>query len=305
MSRRPWSAVCPAIGTAAACSKVRFAGIGTMLAPADVLGERTRPRAEHRVAGLMCVTFAPTASTTPATSMPRIGRLRRAEALAQAGEVRLAAHHVPVVGVDRGRANAHQHAVLGRAPACRPPRSSHDIGRAVSVADDCFHRSLSYGVRLMRTRTSYSVRLSRPASRSRRWLAAEARDEARVPLSRDRVLALPSTWPTRPASSRSPCAGCAGAGRRGDVALLLRRQQGRHPRRHRRRGRGRDRAAAAGRRLEAGPSQDGDLRATMSSSAIRGRPAWCCRARASARPGCGTWTAILGTPAGGRVLRRA
>ena len=96
-----------------------------------------------------------------------------------------------------------------------------------------------------------------------------ATDEPRVPLSRDRVL--------RAAIGLADEAGIeslsmrklgAGARRRGDVAVQPRRQQGRHPERHRRHRRERDRAAATRSRLEGGPPDDGASRPTTSSSDI-------------------------------------
>ena len=105
------------------------------------------------------------------------------------------------------------------------------------------------------------------------------REDARVPLSRERVLdaAIGLADDERDRVAHHAPAR-AGARRRGDVAVLLRRQQGRDPERHRRRGRRRERAAVARGRVEgrrfAGPRSP----PTRSSCGTRGRPAWCCRA---------------------------
>ena len=74
LSRSPWRAVIAAIGTAAACSNVMFAGFGaiaffteTYSANAPVLPPKTSSP------GLKSVRLAPTASTIPAKSAPTLG----------------------------------------------------------------------------------------------------------------------------------------------------------------------------------------------------------------------------------------
>src|ERR1035437_7468174 len=74
-SRRPWRAVRAAIGRAAACSKPMLVGLGAT-APADTATRSARPPSptvpKTSSPTWKPVTFAPTASTTPATSEPRI-----------------------------------------------------------------------------------------------------------------------------------------------------------------------------------------------------------------------------------------
>ena len=121
------------------------------------------------------------------------------------------------------------------------------------------------------------------------------KESVRVPLSRDRVL--------RAAMDLADEAGIESLtmrrlaqelGCRGDVALLLRRQQGRHPERHRRRRGWRDRAPVAGDDWK--PASAGwRSPPTRSSCATPGRPAWCCRPRESATPRLRYMDAILGT----------
>ena len=71
-SRIPRIAVVAAIGTAAACSKVRLAGLGTTLSAAAHAYSANAPRANPSTASpaRSCRTFAPAVSTTPATSIP-------------------------------------------------------------------------------------------------------------------------------------------------------------------------------------------------------------------------------------------
>ena len=76
LSRRAWSAVTPASGIAAACSNVRPAGFAarTFFGPAHTYSASAPAFAPNTSSpGWNAVTFSPTASTTPATSIPRIG----------------------------------------------------------------------------------------------------------------------------------------------------------------------------------------------------------------------------------------
>ena len=74
----PWSrtarrAVVPDTGSAAACGKVRLAGFGTSLSGPVTASSANEPSAVPITSspGSTSVTFAPTASTVPATSHPR------------------------------------------------------------------------------------------------------------------------------------------------------------------------------------------------------------------------------------------
>ena len=110
----PCSAVIAAIGTAAACSNVRFGRFvhDTVLAHADVLGEgaplcRRRPR---RPAGT-AVTSLPTASTVPAKSTPStwLFGLRSPACRRTRYGVPVS---VPVERIDGSRVNADEDAVV-------------------------------------------------------------------------------------------------------------------------------------------------------------------------------------------------
>ena len=61
----------PAVGTAAACSKVRLAGIRTMFRPLTYSANAPDREPNTRSPTSMWVTLAPIASTSPATSTPR------------------------------------------------------------------------------------------------------------------------------------------------------------------------------------------------------------------------------------------
>ena len=73
-SRSAWRAVIPAMGTAAACSKLRAAGFVTRLVSAVAAYSAKAPWHHPKTSSPAwnCVTAAPTASTTPATSEPRM-----------------------------------------------------------------------------------------------------------------------------------------------------------------------------------------------------------------------------------------
>ena len=76
-SRRAWSAVVPEMPTAAACSKLRFAGFGASLASGARAYSANVPVPTPKTSspGWNRVTSLPTASTTPATSIPGTGFL--------------------------------------------------------------------------------------------------------------------------------------------------------------------------------------------------------------------------------------
>src|SRR5215210_2418746 len=73
-SRRPLRAVMPEIGTAAACSKLRFAGFGAKRsALAHAYSAKDPSHVPYtRSPSLSWVTFLPADSTVPAASLPRI-----------------------------------------------------------------------------------------------------------------------------------------------------------------------------------------------------------------------------------------
>ncbi len=74
-SRRPWSAVHPASGIAAACSKVRLAGFRTKWSSRAQAYSASAPWHQPNTAspGWSAVTSVPIASTSPATSVPEMG----------------------------------------------------------------------------------------------------------------------------------------------------------------------------------------------------------------------------------------
>ena len=76
-SRRPCRAVKPEMATTAACSKVRFAGLGASLfsGARAYSAYEPLPMPNTSSPGWNLVTSLPTASTTPATSVPGTGFL--------------------------------------------------------------------------------------------------------------------------------------------------------------------------------------------------------------------------------------
>jgi hypothetical protein len=74
LSRSPCRAVSPATGTAAACSNDRLAGLGTSASAATAAYSAKAPPPAPNTSSptLRRVTLPPTASTTPARSMPSL-----------------------------------------------------------------------------------------------------------------------------------------------------------------------------------------------------------------------------------------
>ena len=138
-SRIPRSAVAPAIGTAAACSKVRLTGLGTTLSAsrARVLGERALAEAEHLVAGpqpahVRADRLHPSGRVDPGHPGLRLGQPHFSH---QPRDERVAAHDVPVVRVERGGVHPNQHVVgadLGQVGVHQP----EDVRRAEPLLHD-------------------------------------------------------------------------------------------------------------------------------------------------------------------------
>ena len=76
-SRTPWRAANPEIGTTAACSKLRAAGLAAKWSSEAQAYSAKEPSHQPNTSspGRNRVTWAPTASTRPATSMPSTGTL--------------------------------------------------------------------------------------------------------------------------------------------------------------------------------------------------------------------------------------
>jgi len=92
LSRSPCNAVSPAIGTAAAWSKLTLSGFRTNLASeAQAYSAKAPLQAPNTASpGLNCVTVPPTAATSPATSTP--GRwlfMRQSSGLTEAARTRM------------------------------------------------------------------------------------------------------------------------------------------------------------------------------------------------------------------------
>ena len=112
----PISAVLPASGIAAACSKLRLAGLRSTTSVRAHTYSAKAPSASPYTSspGWSVVTPGPTASTTPAKSRPpNLGR-RAPQAHRHPHHVRVAAHQVPVVRVHRGGPDPDQHLAGGR-----------------------------------------------------------------------------------------------------------------------------------------------------------------------------------------------
>ena len=128
------------IGTAAACSKVRFVGFGAILSCRAVAYSANDPLQVPKISspGANRVTPVPTASTVPAKSLPPDPNLRLAEPVHQAEHVRKARHDVPVADEEARGADADEHLALGRRGPIEVLEMER-LGRAVRVLDDCSH----------------------------------------------------------------------------------------------------------------------------------------------------------------------
>src|SRR5512132_3803245 len=75
VSRTAWRAANPEIGTAAACSKVRLAGLGASWLLGTEAYSANEPSHQPKTSSpdWACVTLLPTASMCPATSKPGTG----------------------------------------------------------------------------------------------------------------------------------------------------------------------------------------------------------------------------------------
>jgi hypothetical protein len=118
---------------------VRFTRLRHEVLAADVFGEGAEARAIHLVAGREVGHVRANGFDDPGHVEAQDVVLRPAQALAQAGEVRLASEHVPVEGVDRRRTNPHEHTAIGDARLF-DLLDLEEIGWATPVADDRLHR---------------------------------------------------------------------------------------------------------------------------------------------------------------------
>ena len=141
-SRIPRRAVVAAMGSAAACSNVRLAGFGATLSSAAHAYSAKAPRTKPNTSSPGCspCTFAPTASTTPAASLPTTGIFGLVSPIpmsrATYGSPR---SDVPVGRVEGGGVHPDQHVVgsdLGQVDVHQPQR----VRRPEPFLDDRLHR---------------------------------------------------------------------------------------------------------------------------------------------------------------------
>ena len=131
------------MATAAACSRVRFVGLGASLSSRArrVLGERALADAEHLIAG-------PETGHVLADRLHHPGHvhawnriLGRSKTKArEAYQVRQAHHEMPDAPIHAGRVHANQHLVVADLGPADVPEFQ-DVGWTVLVLDDRFHRS--------------------------------------------------------------------------------------------------------------------------------------------------------------------
>jgi hypothetical protein len=134
------------MATTAACSKVRFAGLGASLFwGARVLGEGALAGAEHLVAGLEPGHVVADRLHHAGHVRTWNGGLGRAEPKArEAYRVRQARHDVPDAPVHASRMHSYQHLVVGYLGLVDVPELEN-IRRTVGVLDDRLHGFSSLG----------------------------------------------------------------------------------------------------------------------------------------------------------------
>ena len=139
-SRTACSAVSAEIGTAAACSKERFAGLRRELARlgASVLGERALARAVDLVAGREGGHLRADGLDGSCHAAPRVRGLGRAEPEARdADRVGQAGHHVPRAAIHAGRVHPDEDLVVADRGLGDLGEPEHVLGcGAVFVLDD-------------------------------------------------------------------------------------------------------------------------------------------------------------------------
>ena len=125
----------------AACSKVRFVGLGRelVLASTHVLGVGALSDAEHLIAWLETAHVLPDRLHDPGHVRADDGVLWRAEAVArEAYRVRQTRHDVPDVPTHAGRVHANQYLIVRDLGDVDVPEFQ-DIGWPVGVPDHCLH----------------------------------------------------------------------------------------------------------------------------------------------------------------------
>src|SRR5829696_417601 len=142
-SRKACRAVEPMMATTAACSKVRFAGLGASLSSrAHVLGVGALPDTEYLIARLEPAHILADGLHDPGHVRADDGVVGRAEAVArEAYRVRQTRHDVPDVPTHASRMHANQYLIVGDLGDVDVPEFQ-DLGGPVGVPDHCLHRVL-------------------------------------------------------------------------------------------------------------------------------------------------------------------
>src|ERR687892_601491 len=140
LSRRPCSAARAEMGTAAACSKVRFAGLGQLVLRGErVLGEGPLGDPEHLLA-------RPEPGHVLADGLHNPGHIRAGDAVLRLpqpeshrpDQVRPTRHQVPHARIHAGSADLDQHLVVTGGRSVDLVESQH-VCRAVGVLHDRLH----------------------------------------------------------------------------------------------------------------------------------------------------------------------
>ena len=109
---------------------------------AEVFGKRAEPRAVDRIARPDVGHVGADLFGDPGDVEAEVPLLRPPEPLGEACEVRLAAKHVPVMGVERSGSNAHEDRVVAGQLRLVDLLEPENVGGSVSVLDECLHRFL-------------------------------------------------------------------------------------------------------------------------------------------------------------------
>ena len=160
-SRMATSAASPVITDAAASVNVSPAGFLTSWAAGTATycakaPARSQVDPSTSSPGTRSVTRPPTASTTPATSLPRTARFGRRSPEAQAADVRHSGDGGPVRGVDTGGPHPDQDVVGADRRHGDLFEPEHPLRRAVAVLDDGTHGQWidRHGVLLLRVESA-------------------------------------------------------------------------------------------------------------------------------------------------------
>src|SRR5918993_1949213 len=158
-SRTPWSAANPEMGTTAASSKLRAAGLAAKWSsPAQAYSAKEPSHQPNTSSpGRNRVTRAPTARRARRRPCPErdLGLAQPERRDHQADHVGQAGHDVPVAPMQASRMDLDQHLVVGGHRLVDVPELQH-LGPAIAVLDDRLHGALPRTAPPVRSRSAWN-----------------------------------------------------------------------------------------------------------------------------------------------------